>query len=45
MTARAAIKDLKSLVEPISAYKNWVAVLPSWSNKEVHLVCCIIYLA
>jgi cleavage stimulation factor subunit 3 len=42
MTARASIKDQKSLLEPIEYIeKHWVACPPTWSNNQIQLVLII----
>lgn len=39
MTARGAIKDLKTLVDPIEhAAKNWIAQPPSWSGTQIQML-------
>ncbi|KAJ3154879.1 mRNA 3'-end-processing protein rna14 [Geranomyces michiganensis] len=39
MTARTAIRELKTLLDPIEkAQKTWVAKPPSWTDKEVAIL-------
>jgi hypothetical protein len=41
MTARGAVKDLKSLMDPIERVRNWVAKPPTFNTQQIHLVVII----